>query len=114
MNPLIHYLGSSAIYGWLLPNPSGIAADYGGLLFRVLVFAENAAPLAIPAYLTSGEVLVLDEPVDDPAVTAFDLDADSIDLPEGTYRAVRQLDHSCGGRAIPASEFCLKLRRLDS
>lgn len=115
MNPLVHYLDAASVatYGWLLPNPSGAAADYLGVQFQVLVLLEDAPNVEIPAYLAGGEVILLDEPVEDPAVMAIDLGPGSLDLEPGTYRAVRRLDDGSGWRAIPASEFYLKLRRID-
>ena len=112
MNPVIHYIGTPATFGWILPPPSGaVPEDYAGVQFQVLVLVPAAADIAIPAYLTGGDVMIGGEPAEDPLLMAIDLGADDLQIAPGTYRAIRRIDDGSGWRAIPAGEFYLKLRR---
>lgn len=113
MNPLIHYIGTAATYGWLLHHPGSGEEGYEGLRFQVLVLMPEGPDLEIPAYLADGEVQVGDAPVAEALLMAIDLAPGDLPIEPGTYRALRRLDDGSGWQIIPASEFYLKLRRLD-
>jgi len=113
MNPLIHYIGDSATYGWLLSAPANAPADFEGLQFQVLVLVDDGPDIEIPARLAGGEVQVGGTPVEDPAIMAIDLGPDDLQLAPATYRALRRLNAGDGWQVIPASEFYLKLRSFD-
>ncbi len=99
-----------------------MAGDYAGLRFQLLVLtgersvegsAESGPDLEIPAYLAGGELQIDGDAVPNPAIIAVDLGPGDLALAPGTYRALLRLDDGRGWRVIPASEFYIKLRRLE-